>query len=120
LIGPYRSKPIVSRTRPATALRALAAASLVNGAPVLGTPALKSLKPASARSRKSRNQAKLKFRYLPGFWVREDAVNGIVSELEARPEYRDVEMSEERWDELIAQAIQRIIEDRYCPSERRK
>lgn len=101
-------------------LHALTASSLVNTAPVLGSPKFRILADGSVRSRKSRNQAKLKFRYIPGFWVREDAVNGIISELEARPEYRDMEISEKRCDELIRQAIQCIVEDRYCPRKRRK
>ncbi len=101
-------------------LHALTASSLVNTAPVLGSPKFKILAGGTVRSRKSRNQAKLKFGYIPGFWVREAAINGIVSELEARPEYRDLEISEERCGELITQAIQRLIEERYCPRKRRK
>ncbi len=72
------------------------------------------------RSRRSRTQAKLKYRYVQGFWVREDAISGIVAELETRSEYRDVEMSQKRWDKLIAEAVQRLVEERFCSRKHRK
>lgn len=100
---------------------ALRAAPLATGSPVLGpVMRFKLLKPGSLRSRKSREQAKLKLRYIRGFWVLEDAISGIVSELEARPEHRDKKMSEDQWNRLITQRIQRTIEDRYCPRKPRR